>query len=173
MVTRRVVLFVMTMGLLTLGWQGAAGAAANQTVALYQMNEPTGSTVLVDSSGNGLNGAIGADVTAGATFDGATGHRFPYRKPNTPPAFPGHTDTVPHDPRLNPGTEDFAFTIRMRTTHSFGNVLQKGQSTVAGGYFKMENPGGVPTCLFRGVDGQRGVSADARPERRAVAHHPL
>ncbi len=159
MTARRVVLFIAAFGLLTLGWQQPAGAAATQTVALYELNEAAGARVLVDSSGNRLNGTIGAEVTTAATYAGATGHRFPNVTPNVPPARPEHIDNVPHDARLNPGTADFAFTIRMRTTRSFGNVIQKGQSSAVGGYFKMENPAGVPTCLFRGADGSRGVSA--------------
>jgi hypothetical protein len=35
---------------------------------------------------------------------------------------------VPHDNRLNPGSGDFAVELRMRTTHSLGNVIQKGQA---------------------------------------------
>jgi hypothetical protein len=159
MAARRVVLFIAAFGLLTLGWQQPAGAAATQTVALYELNEAAGARVLVDSSGNRLNGTIGAEVTTAATYAGATGHRFPNVTPNVPPARPEHINNVPHDARLNPGTADFAFTIRMRTTRSFGNVIQKGQSSATGGYFKMENPAGVPTCLFRGADGSRGVSA--------------
>jgi hypothetical protein len=39
-------------------------------------------------------------------------------------------------------------------TKHFGNIVQKGQAGSAGGYFKIENPGGRPNCVFR-------------PERRA------
>lgn len=133
--------------------------AATDTIGLWQMNEPPGTTVLIDSSGNGLNGNIGSEVLLGATYDGATGHRYPYLTPNTPPAHPGHIDTVPTDPLLNPGTGDYAVTVRLRTTHKFGNIIQKGQSATPGGYFKFENPNGVVTCLYRGSGGSRGVSA--------------
>lgn len=144
-----------------LTWAAAdrVGAAASTTIALWEMDEPAPATTLLDSSGNGLHGSIGADVQRGVTHAGATGHRFPYLPPNTPPARPEHLLTVPHDDRLNPGTGDFSVTVRLRTTRQFGNIIQKGQSTVPGGYFKFENPAGVPTCLYRGSAGQRGVSA--------------
>lgn len=160
MATRRVVFFftVAAVALFAIPIS-TAGAAADNTVALYQMNEAPGAAVLVDSSGNGLNGLVGADVTTGATYNGATGHRWANLEPNGP-REQGRITNVPHDARLNPGTDEFAFTIRYRTTRSFGNIVQKGQSGAPGGYFKMENPTGEPRCLFRGADGsQRGVTA--------------
>ena len=162
--TRRGAFFLSAMAasavvLVVLGLPSTAGAVADVTVADYQMNEPAGATTLVDSSGNGLDGTIGSEIATGATFDGATGHRYSNLAPNGP-LIPGRVSNVAHDPRMNPGSGDFAFTIRYRTTRSFGNVVQKGQSGAAGGYFKMENPGGEPRCLFRSGDGsQRGVTA--------------
>ena len=133
----------------TLGTASHVGAAATITIALYEMNEPAGSTVLVDSSGSGLNGTIGSEVLEGTVVMGATAHRFQYLKPNTPPAHPGHLDTVPNTSKLDPGTADFAVSMRVRWTHNFGNMIQKGQSGGAGGYFKWEAPSGVVKCLFR------------------------
>ena len=49
--------------------------------------------------------------------------KFPWRRPNTPPADPEHLVVVPHSNALNPGSGDFAVEFRMRTTHSFGNVI--------------------------------------------------
>lgn len=133
--------------------------AATTVIGQWEMNEPAGSRVLVDSSGNGLNGSIGGEVTAGATYSGATGHRFAYLTPNTPPAHPGHLDTVPHNAKLNPGTGDYTVTVRMRTKQKFGNIVQKGQSGHPGGYFKFENPKGIVTCLYRGSAGSNLVSS--------------
>lgn len=129
-----------------------AHAVATRTVAYYSMDEPTGATVLRDSSGNGRNGAIGADVTTGVLYQGATGHRFATHMPSAG-AFAGHTSRVPHSTSLNPDAGDFSIEIRLRTTYSFGNIMQKGQGTAVGGYWKLENPGGLPRCLFRGADG--------------------
>jgi hypothetical protein len=36
---------------------------------------------------------------------------------------------------------------------SFGNIVQKGQGGSAGGYWKIENPGGNLTCVFRFLKG--------------------
>jgi hypothetical protein len=67
--------------------------------------------------------------------------------------------TVPHDTRLSPGSGDFAVEFRMRTTHSFGNVIQKGQAGSRGGYFKFQQPSGKISCLFRGSAGSSTASA--------------
>lgn len=63
-----------------LTWFMPAHAMAS-TVGDWQMDETAGSTLMVDSSGNGLNGTIGPDVVlherrrtaAGATASRATG----------------------------------------------------------------------------------------------------
>jgi hypothetical protein len=66
-----------------------ASAAIDRPVAVWQMNEAAGSTTMVDSSGNGLNGVIGANVQEGTALPGGgIGYRLPYKRPNTPPADP-------------------------------------------------------------------------------------
>ena len=82
-----------------------ANAASFPLATSLQMNEGPGASVAVDSSGNGLNGIVGSHVQTGvALTGGGTGYRFPYLRPNTPPADPEHLVTIPHDNRLNPGT---------------------------------------------------------------------
>jgi PKD repeat protein len=129
-----------------------ARAVATRTVAFYSMDETAGQTVLRDSSGNGRNGTIGADVTLGAVYQGATGHRYATHLPSDG-AFPGHVDRVPHTSDFNPEAGDFSIEIRLRTTYQFGNIVQKGQGSNPGGYWKLENPEGLPRCLFRGAEG--------------------
>jgi hypothetical protein len=129
-----------------------ASAAPLTTLALWNMNETTGST-LVDSSGHGINGTIGSEVVKNGSV-----HQFLYLKPNTPPAHPGHLDIV-NSSQLNPGTRDFSITMRAKWTNSFGNMIQKGQSGTPGGYFKWQAPSGVVQCLFRGSLGNAGVSS--------------
>jgi len=137
-----------------------ARAAIDQPVAVWQLNEPAGSTTMVDSSGNGINGAIGDHVRVGiALLGGGTGYRFPWIQPNTPPADPEHLVVVPHDGRLNPGSGAFAVEFRMRTTQSFGNIIQKGQAGAAGGYWKFQQPNGKVACLFRGPQGRSTASS--------------
>ena len=135
-------------------------ANAATPVATWQMNEAAGARTAVDSSGNGLNGVVGTHVQTGvALTGGGTGYRFPYIRPNTPPADPEHLVTIPHNTRLNPGTGNFAVEFRMRTTHSFGNVIQKGQAGSKGGYWKFQQPSGKISCLFRGSVGSSTASA--------------
>ena len=137
-----------------------AHAAIDRPVAIWQMNEGAGARTMVDSSGNGYNGTIGASVQEGtALLGGGTGYRFPYKRPNTPPADPGHLAVVPNSTALNPGSGDYAVEFRMRTTHSFGNVIQKGQAGARGGYWKFQQPSGKISCLFRGSAGSSTASA--------------
>jgi len=124
-------------------------AAVDTPVAVWQMDEPSGASTMADSSGNMITGGIGSAVRTGITYDGATGYRWPFTKPNEPPAKPERLVTV-DDARLNPGSGDYAVTLRFRTTHSFGNILQKGQAGTPGGYWKFQNVRGKVTCLFRG-----------------------
>jgi hypothetical protein len=129
-----------------------ANAAANITVADWEMNEGSGATVMLDSSGNGLNGTIGSAVQTNFHFDGATGYHWVFTSPTNPPPKPERLVVVGNDNRLNPGTGDYAVTMRFRTTKTFGNIIQKGQAGAAGGYWKWEIPHGVLKCVFRGVN---------------------
>src|SRR4051794_23944561 len=99
-------------------------------VALWNMNEWSGSRTMADSSGNRLNGRVGTEVGTGIQVNGATGYRFSRLDPDTPPTHPGHLVTVSNSPDLNPGNRYFTMTVRLRTVHKFGNIVQKGQATV-------------------------------------------
>ena len=137
-----------------------ARAAIDQPVAIWQMNEPASSRTMVDSSGNGIDGTIGTNVVAGTALPGGgTGYRFTYAQPNQPPANPQRLVQVANNSRLNPGSGNFAVELRMRTTHSFGNVVQKGQAGASGGYFKFQQPNGKISCLFRGSAGSSTASS--------------
>lgn len=140
-----------------------ADAAATTTTGFWSMDEPPGATTLVDSSGRGNHGSIGPDVQLGALYDGATGHRFPGISPTAPPARPEHINTIPHSPSLNPDAAEYAVTVRYRTTKSFGNILQKGQNGITGGYWKFEQPNGIVKCLFKGSNGERRTAGSITP----------
>lgn len=130
------------------GLAGSADAAARHAVAVWEMDESSGSR-MYDSSGHGLHGTIGREVgRGGGTFG------FERLDPDTPPARPGHLIIVPDHRELDPGRREYAITVRLRTTHHFGNIIQKGQATVAGGSFKMQIPNGRVQCWFRGSAGQ-------------------
>jgi hypothetical protein len=114
------------------------------------MNEPSGSRVMADGSGNGRTGSIGREVRTGVRVDGAKGYRFDRLEPDTPPTHPQHLVTVPDSSALDPGDRDYAITVRLRTTGKFGNIIQKGQSNATGGNVKLQIPNGVLQCLYRG-----------------------
>ena len=157
---RRTLLILVVALAAAVAMVSPARAAIDQPVATWQMNEPAGATTMVDSSGTGIYGTIGAHVQVGTALSGGgTGYRFPYLQPNTPPADPAHVVRVAHDSRLNPGSGNFAVEFRMRTTHSFGNVIQKGQAGAGGGYFKFQQPSGKISCLFRGSLGSSTASS--------------
>ncbi|WP_238015731.1 laminin G domain-containing protein [Dactylosporangium sp. AC04546] len=139
------------------GTATTADATSGTEVAVWQMNEAAGARTMLDSSGHGLHGRIGGEVVAGG---GA--YRFSRLRPDTPPTHPQHVVTVPDAPALDPGDRDYAVTVRLRTTHSFGNIVQKGQATVAGGNWKLQIPSGIVQCLFRGSRGSVIVSARTR-----------
>ena len=111
------------------------------------------------------NGVVNpAGVTAGQTYDGATGYVWSKRSPTAPPPSPERVITVPDNPNLEPGDRDFTLEFRYRNEESYGNIIQKGQSTQVGGQWKVQNPGGQPSCLFKGSDRR----PDRRPSRRIL-----
>ena len=158
MKSRHAVAVVMTMTSVLMGTATAADAASSRLVARWTMNESSGARTMIDSSGNGLRGSIGREVDTAVQVNGATGYRFSRLPPDTPPAHPQHIVTVPDSAALDPGTRDYAVTVRLRTTHKFGNIIQKGQATVSGGNFKLQIPSGIVQCLFRGSSGTLLIS---------------
>ena len=140
----------------------ASGAAMLVPVARWTMDERRDAHVMIDSSGHGLDGSIGSEVHTGTFVNGSTGYRFDRLQPDTPPPHPGHVVTVPDSSALDPGNRDYVVTVRLRTTHKFGNIVQKGQATAAGGNFKLQIPSGRVECLFRGSRTTLMVSATRR-----------
>jgi hypothetical protein len=104
--------------------------------AHWAMNEPAGATtmgamIMVDDSGHSNNGIL-QDVAANAgfyTFNGSTSRVV---VPDNP------------DGSLDPGTADFSYSVRVRTTTVPDDVagdydlLRKGLGSTKGGYFKVE-----------------------------------
>ena len=132
--------------ILTLAVAAPASAA---TLADWEMNEPSGATTMIDSSGH-VNGTIGSAVQTGVSVMGATVYRWPFASPTAPPPKPERIVQA-NSNSLNPGSGTYTVSLRYRTTQHFGNIVQKGQAGSAGGYFKVENPHGQINCVFRGV----------------------
>jgi hypothetical protein len=136
-----------------------ANAAAPVTVADWEMNDAAGATVMMDSSGNGIDGAIASNAApmllTGVNLGGTdTGFRWSNVKPNQPPATPQRIVQIDND-ALNPGTRDWRISFRYRTSHPFGNIVQKGQSQSKGGQIKFQLPQGQISCMFKGSSGER------------------
>jgi hypothetical protein len=138
---------------------GPAQATAAQTVALWNMNEAPGSTVLADSSGHGLNGSIGTSIALNGTDE-----TFPKISRGTGGTVdPEHLDEI-FSPALNPGTDDFSVTVRLRIPSigaSLGNVMQKGQTGTPGGFWKiqLDAAAGHVICEFVSPTGSGGVTS--------------
>ena len=126
-----------------------AAPASAATLADWEMNEPSGATTMIDSSGH-VNGTIGSAVRTGVSVMGATVYRWPFASPTAPPPKPERIVQA-NSNSLNPGSGTYTVSLRYRTTQHFGNIVQKGQAGSAGGYFKVENPHGQINCVFRGV----------------------
>jgi Laminin G domain len=152
-IRRWIVTLAATAAVLS-GTSGTARAAADYPAAIWAMDEPAGSRAMHDSSGNGLNGRIGNEVAAGGGY-----FRFARLEPDTPPTHPAHVVIVPSTSLLDPGSDDFAITMRLRTIYQFGNIVQKGQATVPGGSWKLQIPNGHVQCWFRGSAGSVLVTA--------------
>ena len=142
--------WMMVMALMSVS-AAPAGAAATETLADWQMNEGVNASVMVDSSGNGIDGVIGDAVLTGQTVQGETAYTWDNTQPNQPPAKPERLVQV-DNAQLNPYSDDYAITVRFRTTRNFGNIIQKGQSGNLGGNWKWQIPSGQLSCTFRGYD---------------------
>lgn len=133
-----------------------AAQAAITTLAL-EFNEPAGSQVAADSSGLGHNGAIGSHVTMNGSYADWDWH-LPAEGIYYGAA---HLVMVPDaaDASLDPGAGNFSVEIRYRSTHKFGNILQKGQSATVGGQVKFQQPKGVVSCMFKSPTGRATVGS--------------
>lgn len=130
-------------------------SAAPSVVADWEMNEPAGAATMVDSSGNGHDGVIGPDAAAeGLTSDGSQYH-WSLRCPTCLPVAPDRVITVPDSPSLDipDPTVPYTTEFRFKTNKGYGNIMQKGQATTAGGQIKIENPKGFTSCVFLGANG--------------------
>jgi PKD repeat protein len=148
--------------------QQAAVAAADHVVADWELNEGAGATVAVDSSVNGLDGAI--DPTAadhglhiGVTEGPDTFYHWDNRCPTCMPVEEQRVVQIPENDMLDipDPTVTYQLEFRFRTNKPFGNYMQKGHSSTIGGQIKVQAPGGIVQCLFKGADGTRvGTGSD-------------
>jgi concanavalin A-like lectin/glucanase superfamily protein len=144
-----------------------AGVASASTGVLdLELNEASSAGTAVDSSGHHHNGQIGSRVRMGgghATFpvlarDASLGSAPLVKVPDA------------RDGSLDPGKGAFTIVIRYRTTHGYGNILQKGQATSAGGQVKLQQPGGRLTCMFRTAGGMATAGSGSVNMRSGAWH---
>ena len=129
----------------------ARSAKLIEVEASWEMNEPAEATTMVDSGPNGHDATVDqSGIDTGFSYDGATGYRWLWRDPVAPPASPERVIVIPDHPDLDPLNDTFTVEIRYRTRNKFGNITQKGQATTTGGQWKIQNPGGRPSCLYNG-----------------------
>lgn len=142
----------VAVALVVLGVPSNGGASGATVIADWQMDEAPGARNLLDHGPSALHGRIGASVRSGVDAQGAVGHRFSTVEPDTSPLDPERLNVVDHDPRLNPGTDTYALTVRLRTTRPQGNVVQKGQSLTTGGFIKIDMDEGRVACTVIGSE---------------------
>jgi hypothetical protein len=118
------------------------------------MNEAPGARTMHDSSGSGLSGTIGSAVLTGVVTNGATGYRWLGQ--NKEGLHPERLVLV-QSSLLNPGTNDYAITVRVYTGAGDQNILQKGQANTSGGMFKIDMLQGEVICMYKGSAGRASV----------------
>ena len=129
-------------------------SALGGVIADWEMNEPPGATTMLDSSGSNLHGAIGSGVVTGVVTDGATGYRWFGPDPES---YHPERLVLVESPLLNPGTDDYAITLRVYTGAGDQNILQKGQANTSGGMFKIDMLQGQVICMYKGSAGRASV----------------
>lgn len=127
-------------------------AVTPTVVADWEMNEPAGTTVMTDTTGN-HNGVVNP---AGVTSNG-TSYHWQQRCPACPPTAPKRVVVVADSPELEIADPSLTYTLEFRyhTMGGYGNIMQKGQSGTTGGQIKVQLPQGRPQCLFKGANGVR------------------
>ena len=152
------VLVLGTAAVLPLALAPTPAAAAATAVASWEMNESAGyGGTMTDSSGRAVTGVIGSKVQRGVKVGGRTGYRFA----SEGSAQPGQDRliTVADRAELDPGTRTYSLTVTFRTGATYSNMVQKGQSNTAGGFYKVDMTKGIAYCTFKGASGQRAIGS--------------
>lgn len=135
--------------ILVLGMSLLPATASAETVADWKMNEGQRARVMHDTTGD-HNARIRRKVTPGGGV-----FRFIGLRLRAETNDPRRIIAVPESDELDPQDQRYSVTIRFRTRPQVPgpNLIQKGQSGIAGGYWKVEVHKGRPTCAYRDSDG--------------------
>jgi Concanavalin A-like lectin/glucanases superfamily len=142
-----------------------SASAASSTVALWHMNETSG-TQMIDSSGRHNNGTITSGVAINQP--GASGKAYRFTT--------GHV-TVPNNASLNPGKAPIVISAEIKLLSSVPapteakdfDVIRKGLSSTSGGDWKMEVTNKA-SCEFH-FNGAEHVVQSAATVKRDNAFH--
>lgn len=150
---RRAALLIAALLVVSAAAGVEAASAAWTKVAIWEMNEAAGADVMQDSSGKHRTGIIGDQVTTGVV-DGFKGYQFTSGPKNI------ERLVLVASPALNPYRNVFKVFVRLKTTATGQNIIQKGQSNTAGGSWKIETDAdGHVVCTFRGARGRGAVGS--------------
>jgi hypothetical protein len=150
-----------------------SASAAWIKLAVWEMNESAGATVMHDSSGHHRSGKIGNVVTTGVVDGNFKGYQFTSAGPKDIEHL-----VIADRPALNPKGHVFSVFLRLNTTEMDQNIIQKGQSNTPGGSWKIEvDPEGHVVCTFRGAAGRgairsRGNLADGNWHKVVCTRQP-
>ena len=153
-----------------------AAPASAATLANWQMNEGSGASVMVDSSGH-VNGTIGSAVVTGFRFGGATAYHWAFTSPTAPPAKPERIVQASSS-TLNPNSGNYTVAAPLPDDQALREHRPEGPGRVVGRLLQDREPERQPHVRLPGHELVRQVPATAgrladRPQRRRVARRPL
>jgi len=142
-------------------------SATTKVAADWEMNESYSATlmrnqatVMHDSAGN-HNGKIPRQNSSSGQQIKTGGGIYTWVN-HCPACAPADASRVISVPDAGDGSLDipdpsvpYTLQFRFRTTHGFGNYMQKGHDTTKGGQIKIQGPKGSVQCLFKGANGVR------------------
>ncbi len=129
----------------------ARSAKLIEVEASWEMNEPAEATTMVDSGPNGHDATVDqSGIDTGFCYDGATGYRWLWRDPIAPPASPERVIVIPDHPDLDPLDDIYHGRDPVPDPEQVRQHHPEGPGHQTGGQWKIQNPGGRPSCLYNG-----------------------
>jgi len=147
----------------------AAASTHTHTVALWRLNEGRHTAVAIDSSKYHHKGKVGRKIRTGVRFHHGSGYHWP-RVAASASDQRKHIIRVRNARNLDPRRGAFAVSLRFRSHNENGNLIQKGQSGMTGGYWKLDFNHGVLACMFRDSSGHQNTATSLRPINNGKWH---
>lgn len=139
-------------------------SAGQVAVASWSMDEPAGSTTMVDGSGRGHHGSISANASAAGLVLHGSHYSWSSRCRDCPPVALPRLVQVADSAALDIPDPAVPWTVELRfsTDKPHGNIVQKGQASAGGGQIKVEDASAL-RCVFKGANGSAVVATGTRP----------